>query len=96
MYQFTQKHNKIILIVVCVVLLPFVGFSFYPIMNRIAGGSELHSAVGTFEMPAGRVHAIAAAEFEEAYKRTARVGPVFRAFRVQKSSASYSSRKRSR
>ncbi|MBN2492377.1 MAG: hypothetical protein JXQ29_16135 [Planctomycetes bacterium] len=83
MYQFTQKHNKIILIVVCVVLLPFVGFSFYPIMNRITGGQELHSAVGTFEMPAGRVHAVSATRFEETYRRTSRVGPVFGAFPVK-------------
>ena len=78
MYQFTQKHNKLILIVVCVVLLPFVGFSFYPIMSRISGNQALHEAVGTFEVPVGKVHAVQVDEWRATSKRLSRVGKVMR------------------
>jgi len=78
MWQFTQKHNKVILIVVCVVLLPFVGFSFYPIMSRITRGSGEHSVVGTFEVPAGNVIGITRTEFEGTWKRIRPVAQLFR------------------
>lgn len=56
MYKFTRKHNKIILIVVCVFLLPFVGFSFWPLMRQFGARRQRERVAGTFELPRGVVH----------------------------------------
>ena len=76
MYKFTQKHNKVILIIVCVVLLPFVGFSFSSIMSNIRGGAARADTIGTFEMPAGTQHVISADRIYALRKRVASVAPV--------------------
>ncbi len=76
MYKFTQKHNKVILIIVCVVLLPFVGFSFSSIMYNIRGGADRADTIGTFEMPVGTQHVISADRIFALRKRVAMVAPV--------------------
>ena len=72
MYQFTQKHKKIILIVVVVFLLPFIGFSFWPLMDRMRG-SGASAPVGTFEIDGEKV-GITADQFRTMKRRLDRVG----------------------
>lgn len=66
MYQFTQKHKKIILVVVVVFLLPFIGFSFYPLLSRMGGGPG--GLAGKLEI-AGKTESVSVDELRKQQKR---------------------------